>query len=283
MYDMELLFTSRSINQVLLRSAYLKRFSEQRKKDVHKIFEKRDDAEEQRLLLQRQLAEQRELIASKRSEEHKLMERAERRKKLLTELRKDKKQLRQEVERAKNAAKELEQLISQLIEEERQRARDAASANESPATSDVLPAVPELSFEQKRGQMRWPVSQGKIVGRFGNQQHPVLKTVTQNTGIDIAVAAGTNVVAVARGRVSKISWLPSFGNLLILDHSRGYRTVYAHLSEISVTEGQILEEGTVLGKSGESLGGQVLHFEIWKDRLKQDPEVWLAPKGITRR
>jgi septal ring factor EnvC (AmiA/AmiB activator) len=284
MYDMELLFTSRSLNQALIRSEYLKRFSEQRKKDVGRIFEKRDDAEEQRLLLQRQLAEQRELIASKRSEENKLRERTGKRKKLLTELRRDKKLLRQEVERTKQAANDLENLITQLIaEEEKKKEREAALAKTSPKPSENVPITPSLRFDDKRGRMRWPVSGGKIVARFGNQKHPVLKTVTQNTGIDISVPSGTNVEAVAKGIVSRISWLPSFGNLVILDHSRGYRTVYAHLSEISIAEGQTLEEGNVLGKSGESLSGQLLHFEIWRDRVKQDPELWLAPKGLTRR
>jgi murein DD-endopeptidase MepM/ murein hydrolase activator NlpD len=262
----------------------LKRFSEQRKKDVGRIFEKRDDAEEQRLLLQRQLAEQRELIASKRSEENKLRERTGKRKKLLTELRRDKKLLRQEVERTKQAANDLENLITQLIaEEEKKKEREAALAKTSPKPSENVPITPSLRFDDKRGRMRWPVSGGKIVARFGNQKHPVLKTVTQNTGIDISVPSGTNVEAVAKGIVSRISWLPSFGNLVILDHSRGYRTVYAHLSEISIAEGQTLEEGNVLGKSGESLSGQLLHFEIWRDRVKQDPELWLAPKGLTRR
>lgn len=283
-YDMELLLTSRSLNQALIRSEYLKRFSEQRKKDIQKIFEKRTDVEEQQLLLRKQLADHRELMIAKRSEENKLREQAERRKKLLTQLRKDKKLLRQEVERTKQAAQDLEQLITQLIEEEeRRKEREAALARESRKPIENVPITPGLKFDEKRGRMRWPVAGGKIVARFGNQKHPVLKTVTQNTGIDISVPTGTKVEAVAEGVVSKISWLPSFGNLIILDHSRGYRTVYAHLSEISVVEGQRVEEGAVLGSSGESLSGQLLHFEIWRDRVKQDPELWLAPKGLTRR
>lgn len=283
-YDLELLFTSKSMNQLLIRSEYLKRFSDQRKVDVEKIEEKIGNTRDQKLLLQRQLTEQRELITEKRKEEEKLTAKTEKRKKLLTEIRRDKKLLRQEVSRAATAAKELEQLIAILIEEERKKKeREAALAKESKRAHEMLPTIPGLSFEEKRGRLRWPVTHGKVVAGFGNQQHPILKTITQNTGIDISVPPGTDVAAVASGEVSKISWLPSFGNLVILDHSRGYRTVYAHLSEIYVTEGQKVEENDLIGKSGESISGQILHFEIWKDRQKQDPEAWLIPQGLTRR
>ncbi|HLX12588.1 MAG TPA: M23 family metallopeptidase, partial [Bacteroidota bacterium] len=105
----------------------------------------------------------------------------------------------------------------------------------------------------------------------------------QNTGIDIKLPVGSEVSAIAPGDVSAISWLPSFGNLVIVDHSNGYRTVYAHLSEITVTEGQRIGEGAEIGKSGEGLSGPRLHFEIWKEREKQDPESWLSPHGLAKR
>jgi murein DD-endopeptidase MepM/ murein hydrolase activator NlpD len=121
------------------------------------------------------------------------------------------------------------------------------------------------------------------VARFGTQQNPVLRTVTKNTGIDIALPAGTPVASVADGEVSTIWWLPSFGNLVIVSHSDGFRTVYAHMSEIFVNEGDAVSEGRTIGKSGEALSGPMLHFEIWKDRDNQDPEAWLRPRGVSAR
>jgi murein DD-endopeptidase MepM/ murein hydrolase activator NlpD len=132
------------------------------------------------------------------------------------------------------------------------------------------------TFELKRGRLRWPVDEGRVVAQFGNQRHPTLKTVTQNTGIDIAVKAGSAVTAVADGEVATIWWLPSYGNLLIVNHYGGFRTVYTHLAEINVAEGEKLKEGDVIGTSGEALDGPRLHFEIWKDREKQNPEQWLG-------
>jgi murein DD-endopeptidase MepM/ murein hydrolase activator NlpD len=52
--------------------------------------------------------------------------------------------------------------------------------------------------------------------------------------------------------------------------------VYAHLADILVVEGQGIKEGDVIGESGESIDGPRIHFEIWKDREKQDPEHWLS-------
>jgi murein DD-endopeptidase MepM/ murein hydrolase activator NlpD len=73
-----------------------------------------------------------------------------------------------------------------------------------------------------------------------------------------------------------ITFLPSYGNLVILDHQNGYRTVYAHLAEIDVQEGQIVAEGESIGRSGDAMEGPRLHFEVWKDREKQNPESWLT-------
>ena len=273
-YDLELLLSSRSFNQMLIRSEYMKRFSSQRKKDLDRIDDRRSNLEEQNTLLQKQLAEQRILIADKQKEEKKLSGKAVKRKKILTQIRKDKKNYKHELDRKKQDVRELEQIIAKLIEEE------IAKKNRKETVREPIVGG---SFQAKRGKMRWPVAGGKLTAHFGNQQHPTLHTVTQNTGIDISVPAGTKVEAVAEGEVSKIYWLPSFGNLVILNHSDGYRTVYAHLSEISVDEGARVHEGDAIGRSGESLSGSILHFEIYKEREKLDPEQWLRSKSLSQR
>jgi septal ring factor EnvC (AmiA/AmiB activator) len=279
-YDLELLLSARSMNQFLIRAEYLKRFSNQRAKDLDRLGHRRDDIEEQNDRLQRQLAEQRDVIDEKAKEEANLRQKANRRRAVLTEIRKDKKNFQKELGRKTAALREIEQLIAKLIEEDRVR-REKAVAKEGRAPKS--PSVAGGAFESQRGRLRWPVGQGRLVARFGAQENPVLHTVTQNPGVDIAVAVGTPVEAVSPGEVSAIWWLPSFGNLLILNHANGYRTVYAHLSEILVNEGESVGEGNVIAKSGEALSGPLLHFEIWKDRDKQDPEHWLSPKGLSRR
>lgn len=280
-YDLEMLLTSGSLNQMLIRSEYLKRFSEQRLRDIDSISNQRSDLEAQNMKLQEQLTSRHRLIEEKNREEKKLGKRVQRRKVLLAEIRKDKRNYTREINRKIDDAKKLEQLIAGLIDRERAR-KDLKPGVHAPQPR-VTESPAGTGFDLKRGRLPWPVTQGRIVGRFGVQENPVLHTMTQNTGIDIGVSSGTAVEAVAAGEVSTISWLPSFGNLVILNHQNGCRTVYAHLSEISVNEGDLLKEGDQIGKSGEALSGPLLHFEIWKDREKQDPLQWLQPRGFTKR
>lgn len=279
-YDLELLFSSNSINQLSIRIQYLKRFSEQRAKDLQSIVEKKTSLERQNERLQEALRAERALLAEKTKEEQTLIRKASQRKSVLSKIRSDKQLFQKELSRKTQAAREIEKMIAELIERERiRKEKEAAAARErerSGATTPPPAPEPTGTFEQRRGRLRWPVAGGAIASRFGRQVHPVLKTVTQNTGIDISIAAGTNVVAVADGEVSVLSFIPGFGNVLILNHYNGYRTVYAHLSDIAVAETERVREGQVIAKSGDSPGGTVLHFEIWKDREKQDPELWLA-------
>ena len=290
-YDLELMLSAKSLNQALIRSEYLRRFSDQRKHDVDRIVTKREDAEEMNLQLQKQLSEQRQLLSDKADEERSLAGKMKKRQDMLADIRRDKKALRREVGRTVAQAQDLEELITKLIEQDRiRKAREAArarEAREARGSGAPLPA-PEPTytgkpFNTKRGHLRWPVGQGKVVAHFGNQRHPILGTITQNTGIDISLPVGSPVGATSEGEVSAISWLPSFGNLVIIDHSNGFRTVYAHLSEITVGEGQHIAEGGTIGRSGEALTGPLLHFEVWKDREKQDPEGWLSPHGLARK
>ena len=282
-HDLELLLSSRSLNQMYVRAQYLQKFSQQRKTDLTTIGKKRQTIERENLVLQSQLGEQQQLITEKSREEDRLQAKMHQRKQLLADIRKNKTNYLHEIDRKRTAAKDIEQIITKLIEEERLRKeREAELARERRETIPE-PEISGEAFETRRGKLRWPVAQGRIAARFGNQQHPVLKTVTQNTGVDISVPTGTDVFAVAPGEVSKIWWLPSFGNLIILNHYNDYRTVYAHLSEIDVREGEKISESARIGKSGESLSGPMIHFEVWKYRDKQDPEAWLRPQGLTQR
>jgi septal ring factor EnvC (AmiA/AmiB activator) len=273
-HDLELLLSSNSLNQLYIRNEYLKRFSAQRKKDADHLVSKKSEIEDTQAELQQQLTEQRRLIAEKGAEEDRLASLAADRRRTLAEIRKDKKTTQRSIDRQMKAAQALEGIIAELIEADRIRKEREA---ETQRTSR-LPQPPAMKgeFASKKGKLRWPVSEGSVVAHFGNQKHPTLKTITQNTGIDIAVKAGSPVSAVAEGEISKIWWLPGYGNIVIINHYSGYRTIYTHLAEIKITEGQKVKEGDVIAESGEALNGPRLHFELWKDREKQNPETWLG-------
>jgi murein DD-endopeptidase MepM/ murein hydrolase activator NlpD len=120
------------------------------------------------------------------------------------------------------------------------------------------------------GKIPWP-AQGEIVSRFGRRRDPHSGLLLDNPGIDLEVTAGTPVEACADGKVVDITWLPGYGNTLMLAHTNGYLTVYAGLETLSVQSGQTLVQGQQLGTSGERL-----HFEVWRDKQKLDPRKLLT-------
>lgn len=274
--DMEILFASSSVEEFIARNEYLHRFSEQRRSDARRIQRKQVQLSEIQVRAEKELSEERRLLAEKSAEEDRLAVLTAERRGALLKIRKDKNMMARQMQRQIKAARDMEDMITRLIEEERVRAeheRETATAKKLPPTPEA-PVVPG-EFELKKGRLRWPVTEGNIVARFGPYRHPTLHTVTTNTGIDIAVQPGSSVTAVASGKVSKIWFIPSYGNLIILNHHDGYRTIYTHLAEIDVLEGQVINEGDVIGSSGDSVDGPRLHFEVWKDRDKQNPEQWL--------
>ncbi|MDC1383535.1 M23 family metallopeptidase [Candidatus Puniceispirillum sp.] len=114
----------------------------------------------------------------------------------------------------------------------------------------------------------WPVK-GEIITDFGPSQRGV-----HNDGVKIAAEEGLVVTAAANGRVAFVGTnIKSFGKLVLLKHDGGIITAYAHLGEITVKEGQIVNAGQAIGTIGKS--GRVetpqLHFEIRKSRQPVDP------------
>ena len=99
----------------------------------------------------------------------------------------------------------------------------------------------------------------------------------QHQGLDFHAAIGTTVRATNRGVVILARNLYYEGNCVIVDHGQGFLTLYFHLSEIAVAEGDKVESGTVLGKSGNTgrVNGPHLHFAVRWQGLYVDPETLL--------
>jgi septal ring factor EnvC (AmiA/AmiB activator) len=300
----ELLLTSQSVNQALIRYKYLEKFTIDRKRRIELINQKAKEVSEEKSKLESVLNEKERLKNEKSIEETQLQTKIKEKRSVVSELRKDREAILKDLERKKQSAQKIAALIDQLIEQKRkeeiaareralERKRQQELQRQKSSTenrnltkkettisenneSDLFLELPQFSsFSRMRGNLPWPVN-GRIVNKFGEQRNPLLNTVTLNFGIDIATPYGTPVRAVADGRVSIVHWLPGYGNIIIITHSENYRTVYAYLSEILVNEGDIVKRGDVIAKSGESLTGEMLHLEIWKEREKQNPELWLA-------
>ena len=131
-------------------------------------------------------------------------------------------------------------------------------------------------FDSAGGTLPWPVRNGVVAHKFGVVQDKDLKIVTTNNGIDISVPASTQVRAVSGGKVVQIAFLPTFGNIVIIRHPKSYLTVYANLARLNVVKDELIKSQQLLGVSGRvAEGNSVVHFEIWKGRVKQNPAKWL--------
>jgi len=120
---------------------------------------------------------------------------------------------------------------------------------------------------------RWPV-RGRVIASFGPKPNGL-----QNDGIDLAVPAGTPVKAAEDGVVAYAgNELKGYGNLVLIRHSNGYVTAYAHASEILVKRGETVKRGQVIARSGETgnVKAPELHFEIRKGATPVDPSQFLS-------
>jgi septal ring factor EnvC (AmiA/AmiB activator) len=280
--ELESVIDSESLQQAIIRIQYLKKFSERRAKDLVELEIKKTELVTAKLLLQQEINEKKLLAEQKKAEEEVLQTKLVERKKILNNIRQDKAKLKVALDAKKEAQTSIKKIIAKLIEEEKQRKQQLVSVDgtdiieEHSGREYDLVTTSFSSFAQMKGEMLWPLHEGKIIGKFGENKNSVLNTVTLNYGIDIEAKKDNNVRCVADGVVSAIDWLPGYGSVIIVSHNEGYRTVYGHLEEIFVHEGDKVNAETVLARIGESVNGKVLHFEIWKARLNRNPELWLA-------
>ena len=129
-------------------------------------------------------------------------------------------------------------------------------------------------FSENRGRL--PTH--RIVGQFGEHQHAALEHVrTNNNGIDILADTGAEARAVFNGVVTRVFTIPGFNNSVIIRHGN-YLTVYSNLNRVYVKAGDKVSTRQVIGKIflDPSDNTTILHFQLWKEKSKQNPESWLG-------
>lgn len=126
--------------------------------------------------------------------------------------------------------------------------------------------------ETQNGGLIWPLT-GVITDRFGWRTHPVYGTKNFHEGIDIAVPPGTPVQAVAAGKVIFAGWYGGYGLTVKIDHGNGLVTRYSHNSELLVQEGESVEAGRVIAKSGNTgvSTGPHLDLGLYRNGVPVDP------------
>jgi murein DD-endopeptidase MepM/ murein hydrolase activator NlpD len=128
----------------------------------------------------------------------------------------------------------------------------------------------------------WPVT-GRISSIFGLRRFFNEQERSPHNGLDIAAAEGTPVKAAATGTVIDAGNFFFSGNMIYLDHGQGIISLYAHLSEISVKPGDVVKQGDIIGKVGQTgrVTGPHLHFAVLANQTLIDP-VFMLPRDGNR-
>lgn len=161
----------------------------------------------------------------------------------------------------------------------RPRSDASVSSGSSSASASGSKPAGGSNFASMRGSLPRPVGGAfNITSRFGPHSLPDLPDVVyDNPGIDAEVARGATAQAVYAGKVSGVYMIPGFSTVVIVNHG-GYYTVYGNLASASVKVGDVVKQGSAVGRvadSEDSPGHGQIHFEVWKNRDKQDPLAWI--------
>ena len=174
-------------------------------------------------------------------------------------------------------------------EAEYQSTLDAIDAEEEAIQARIVELSRQLAAQQAAsgqttsnaalGGYIWPVSSRRITSPFGNRNTGIAGASTNHKGVDIGgVYYSSEVHAAKSGTVIVSQYSSSYGNYVVVSHGSGNTTLYAHMSSRSVSVGQWVDQGDVLGITGSTglSSGPHLHFEITDNGVRVDPLPYLT-------
>ena len=226
--------------------------------------------------LARELTKNQQIRSDKQIENLRLETDKKRRKKYLNKVNNQKSTLENDLKQKQRMIAEIESIINNLFNDKSSMKK---REDELARIRSMQNRATSGNFSKMKGKLPWPV-QGKIISRFGNQKNRELNTITENVGIEIQATVGTPIITVLDGVISTITYIRGHGNIIIVDHGGGFSTVYAQIENIQVNENEYIQAGDRLAKiasNGKSKNGK-LHFEVWGNQQKLNPEHWLSEK-----
>jgi septal ring factor EnvC (AmiA/AmiB activator) len=298
------IFSAQDFSQSFRRMRYLREYAGWQKKQATEISEKQQIVKAKWEELEKTRSEKQTLLQSREQETRTLEEEEAAQQKEINELNKKQQRLQDDLKKKQRQANALNRQIEQQIAEEVAKAEaEARAAREREERSKETAAKAKEAenkrvadskggyamtrdekrlsdnFAANRGRLPAPVTGAySITGLYGEQQHQDLKYVRiVNNGIDIQATSGADARAVFNGKVTTIFVQPGYNNSVIVRHGN-YLTVYSNLSEVYVKQGEEVKSAQPLGKiytDSENDNATILHFELWKERQKQNPQPWL--------
>lgn len=267
-HDAALILSASSINQMLVRVNYLRRFSQQRRDKLAGLQATTSTLTEKRTEMQRRLVETEVMLGNVDEEQGNLANTLDAVRKEIRTIQQEKAVRAESISEKRTMEQELVGQIRALISANAERPRTR--------NTDAALAALTASFSEAKGLMPWP-AEGRVVEPFGEIVHPEFGTRTPNPGILIASGASVEVTAAFGGRVSTIDIIPDMGRFAVVEHG-GFHTVYGNLSLFYVSEGDRIEVGQLIGRSGTDAEprGETVFFAVFQNGTPVDPLAWLV-------
>ncbi|HAH50638.1 MAG TPA: hypothetical protein DF712_04330 [Balneola sp.] len=300
--NLELLLTSGSFNQMLIRAQYLKKFEEQKAKQAEQIRRRKNELDQIQIDLRQSLNRNQVVLQEIQTEKEILNGQRSQQKQTVETIRSQRSDLVAELTKSREQKEALQNAFTDLIVQEEEierlnnerlvklaRAREIADENlrnrevakyskpinTSSGVSSEMLLDNERTFAASKGVLPWPVNSKTVSKNFGRTRNPVYGTVTEYLGINIVTDPAAQVKVVSDGYVSQISPISGFGDVVFVKHG-SYYTAYGNLSRIDVQKNQVLNAGDRIGLSGVAqspLGENLLFVVRHKDY--QNPLNWL--------
>jgi murein DD-endopeptidase MepM/ murein hydrolase activator NlpD len=257
--EFSLLMSASGTQDALSTSYMLTKIAEQDKALIDNLISEKNAMDKARAELEKQRKELERRNEEMKKQKASIQKTTNERNRMLQQARKDKAMFQAEQDELMKASRELKSKVNDLLA---QKKRNSGNGN--------------TPLYYKGGKFAWP-HKGKITSPYGTRTHPVFKTKTTHSGIDIDGNNGDPVRAAADGEVLYTGWLRGYGQVVIIDHGGDLTTVYAHLSGIDTAENAKVKTGDKIGRVGATgvATGSHLHFEVRVNGNTQDPMKYL--------
>lgn len=276
------ILSSEDFDQAYWRLTYLKAYSKHRISQANSISRQSGELKSELSALMIKKSEHQYLLSQKTVEMFALDAEEKAYQSTLYALQDREKELRRDLEAKKKQAAQLNEQIQAAIAEEAHREAERRRKMEQKNKEMAAKVVADehtltLKFEKQHGKLPSPVAQSIVVTRFGVYEHPILKGIkVLSNGVDLSTTDGAVVSVVADGVVRSI--FPTGSVMSVLVQHGLYYTVYTHLKGITVRVGDAVRAKQPIGLVAPAPNSPraILHFEIWKQTAKQNPEDWLS-------
>ena len=290
------LLSSESFAQAYKRMQYMKQYANYRKMQGEEISSKTEKLADYNAKLSGQKTEKQKLLAEQEKQKQDLEKEKQEQEKIANSLKKSKNQIAAEIKKKQKESKKIDAQIQKLIRDaiaEANRKAAAARAKANPKTttaaetkaienSTKIVLTPEgqlisNNFKANKGRLPWPVEKGVITLGYGDQPHPVYKSlVIHNSGIEITTDSGSNARAVFGGEVTKVVVISPLNKAVFIQHG-DYFTVYQNLSSVSVSAGDKVTTKQSLGKIRTNAEGKtIIKFIISQNTTYNNPASWIS-------